>query len=104
MQGVLVALQQQLLAAQPIALTPICEEADIHLEERGQVHLNWLMALVIAGPQRDHHPHQGSQVGASPVVVVQAAYLSYSCCQARVLAARNFSSICSFGEVILGSP
>ena len=57
MQAVLVALQQQLLAAQPIALTPLCEEADIDLEERGQVHLNWLMALVIASPQRDHHPH-----------------------------------------------
>ena len=47
--------------------------------------MNWLMAFVIhvwisLAPQRDHHPHQGAQVGASQVVVVQAACLSSSCC------------------------
>ena len=63
MQAVLVALQQQLLAAQPIALTPLCEEADIDLEERGQVHLNWLMALVIAGPSKSSSSSSGVPSG-----------------------------------------
>ena len=59
----------------------------IHSLKRGQVHLNWLMALVIhvwvwLASQRDHHAHQGAQVGASQVAVVQAACLSSSCCQA----------------------
>ena len=34
MQAVLVALQQQLLAAQPTTLASVCEEADTQLEER----------------------------------------------------------------------
>ena len=69
MQGVLVALQQRFLAAQPTALASVCEEADTQIEER-------------AGA-----PELADGIG-----------------QARVLAAGNFSSICSFREVFLGSP
>ena len=95
-----------LLAAQPTALAFVCEETDTQLEERtgapeladgvghprlGMAGLSKRSSCSSGGPSGCQSSGRGA--GRMPVLQLLPSLL---------LAARNFSSICSFRKIILG--